>query len=66
MATDTIVGSIITQGLGQRKQNLTQSINVGNEFCISYGPSVGNCYSDFGHHNGPTPNKDSIELQFCI
>ena len=41
MATDTIVGSIITQGLGQRKQNFTKSINVGNELCISYSPGVG-------------------------
>ena len=66
MATDTVVGSIITQGLGQRKQNLTQSINVGNELCISHSPGVGNYYSDFGHYNSPTPNKDSIELQFCM
>ena len=25
---------------------------------------MGNCYSDFGLYKGPTPNKDSIELQF--
>ena len=36
MVRDTLVGSIITQGLGQRSSRfLTQSINVEKELCVS-------------------------------